>query len=357
MSPSPDLTLVAVRANLPNPTGEARVKREGDILNNRFELIRPVGLGGTSTVYKALDCHKLATGEQDPYVALKILHPSFQLRPDWPMALQEEANKCQRLAHPNIVKVYGVYCDGATVYLTMEYLYGEPLSVQIRSGNFKGMLPEPALRIINEMGKALAHAHSCGLVHCDVKPANVFLTNAGELKLIDFGIARAFQTMDVKATIRSVTKLRPFNALTPAYASPDILEGREADPRDDIYSLACTAYELLTGVHPFNYLPATEARNTGSTLAFREGLTQKQWGALQRALAFDRAKKNTHGRAVPGGVEPKDWPNGAATRNRCGHRRANRWSLERSPLFRQFVKVASPAYRSSGREWPLRGYS
>jgi hypothetical protein len=207
------------------------------------------------------------------------------------MALQEEAGKCQHLAHPNIVKVYGFYRDGATLYLTMEYLYGEPLSGLIRSGNFKGMPAEPALRIINEMGKALAFAHSCGIVHCDFKPANVFLTNAGELKLIDFGIARAFQPVDAKAAVCGGTRLRLFNALTPAYASPEILQGREADPRDDIYALACTAYELLTGVHPFNYLPATKARNTGSRLAFRKGLTQKQWKALQRALAFDRAKR------------------------------------------------------------------
>ncbi len=258
------------------------------LLNGRFQLIECVGAGGMSTVYKALDRHDAP----DRYIAVKVLNPRFQADPQRLAALQREVECCQQLVHPNIVRVYEFHREGSTAYLTMEHLRGEPLTARIRSESFTGMSAHEALPIINAMGQALAYAHSRGIVHCDFKPANVFLTEAGEIKLIDFGIARAFAQRE-EAAPEGDGKLRPPEAISPAYASPEMLKGQEPDPRDDVYSLACTAYELLTGVHPFAYQPALEAREAGLTLERCRGLSYRQWEALRGALAFDRSKRTS----------------------------------------------------------------
>jgi len=162
---------------------------------------------------------------------------------------------------------------------------GDPLTARIRSESFSGMSASEALPIIHSVGQALAYAHSRGIVHCDFKPANVFLIEAGEVKLIDFGLARPFAPHQEEKPAR-------VGAISPAYASPEVLEGQDPDPRADVYSLACTAYELLTSVHPFGYRSAIEAREAGLTVKRRRSLSHGQWKALCRALAFDRAQRS-----------------------------------------------------------------
>lgn len=253
----------------------------GVLLNGRFQLVECVGVGGMSTVYKALDRHDAP----DRDIAVKVLNPRFQADPERLAALQREVGSCQQLVHPNIVRVYEFHRDGSTAYTTMEYLHGEPLTARIRSENFTGMSAPEALPIINAVGQALAYAHSRGIVHCDFKPANVFLTEAGKIKLIDFGIARAFVLHEGEERPALV------EAISPAYASPQMLEGQEPDPRDDVYGLACTAYELLTGAHPFRYRSAIEARKAGLTVERYQELSYRQWQALCGALVFDRGER------------------------------------------------------------------
>ncbi|MDQ3563484.1 MAG: serine/threonine protein kinase [Pseudomonadota bacterium] len=259
---------------------------EGALLNGRFELIKCVGAGGMSTVYKALDRRKLVFDNREPYVAVKILNPRFAPDSERLGALQLEVERCQRLVHPNIVRVYEFHREGPIAYMSMECLYGEPLTQRIRHDDFKGLPPGEALRIVDAMGQALGFAHSQGIVHCDFKPGNVFLTEAGEVKLIDFGIARTFRDPE-EAASRECS----FEAVSPAYASPDILEGWEPDPRDDVYALACTAYELLSGAHPFAYKSAIEAREAGLTVEQCAELTRGQWKALRGGLSFERDKR------------------------------------------------------------------
>ncbi|HMC46553.1 MAG TPA: protein kinase, partial [Caballeronia sp.] len=134
---------------------------------------------------------------------------------------------------------------------------------------------------------ALAYAHERGFVHCDFKPANVFLTDTAEVKVIDFGIARVFQRPE-EETDATIFDPGSLGALTPAYASPEMLEHREPDPRDDIYALGCTTYELLTGRHPFDRVPATQARNSSLKPQRPDGLGTRQWRALRTSLAFER---------------------------------------------------------------------
>jgi hypothetical protein len=124
-------------------------------------------------------------------------------------------------------------------------------------------------------------------VHCDLKPGNVFITDKGEVKVIDFGISRVFKKPeeDAEATVFDPGSL---GGMTPAYASPEMLEHREPDPRDDIYALACITYELLTGRHPFDRMTAAQARSAAMKPLKPNHLGQKQWRALRNALAFER---------------------------------------------------------------------
>ena len=267
------------------------IKSTGDILNNRFDLQECVGSGGMSAVYKAVDRRKIEADDRHPYVAVKVLNLEFRAHPNSLMALQREAKKCQGLAHPNIVRVYDFDRDGATIYMTMEYLSGVSLGHKMRAPGFTGIPREEALRIINNAGEALRFAHDSGIVHADFKPANVLITDDGEIKVIDFGIARAFQhdeTVDME-----VTRFDPgtLQALTPTYASPEMLEQQMPHPRDDIYALACTAYEMLTGFHPFKRLPATTARDAGIKLQRHKALTYCQFIALKHALEFEPGKR------------------------------------------------------------------
>ena len=268
--------------------GEAeRMKGIGESLNGRFVLEECIGFGGMGTVYKALDLRKLEASDRNPYIAIKVLNVQFRGHPKSLIALQREAKKAQTLAHPNIVAVYDFDRDGSTVYLTMEYLDGKPLSHMLRNPEFTGMAFENAMRIVSGMGKALAYSHERGFVHCDFKPANVIVTEKGEIKVIDFGIARVFRTPMVETEV-TVFDPGSLGGLTPAYASTEMLEHRDPDPRDDIYALGCITYELLTGRHPFDRLTATQARNAGMKPQRPKNIGNAQWRALRNAMAFDR---------------------------------------------------------------------
>jgi serine/threonine protein kinase len=264
-----------------------RMKGVGETLNGRFVLEECLGFGGMGTVYKALDLRKLEASDRKPYIAIKVLNVQFRGHPKSLIALQREARKAQALAHPNIVSVYDFDRDGPMVYLTMEYLQGKPLSQLLRAPGFAGLPYAEVLPIVTGMANALAYAHGHGFVHCDFKPGNVILTDSGKVKVIDFGIARVFQKTeeDVDATVFDPGSL---GALTPAYASPEMLEQREPDPRDDIYALACITYELLTARHPFNRLSSTQARGAGMKPQRPANLGRAQWQALKGALALER---------------------------------------------------------------------
>ena len=264
-----------------------RMKGVGDTLNNRFVLEECIGFGGMGTVYKALDLRKLEASDRKPYIAIKVLNVQFRGHPKSLIALQREARKAQALAHPNIVSVYDFDRDGQMVYLTMEYLKGKPLSQVLRAPGFTGMPYQDVLRLVTGMSNALAYAHEHGFVHCDFKPGNVFVTDNGTVKVIDFGIARVFQKTeeDVDVTVFDPGSL---GALTPAYASPEMLEHLDPDPRDDIYALACIAYELLTGRHPFTGASALQARGAGMKPQRPAGLARGPWHALKCGLALER---------------------------------------------------------------------
>ena len=262
------------------------------VLKERFVLEKVLGAGGMGVVYKAKDLLKVEANDRDPYVAIKVLGDEFKAHPEAFIALQRESRKSQRIAHPNIVNVYDFDRDGDTVFMTMEYMEGKPLDKLIRQYKSTGLPSEDAMLILEGMCSALMHAHNEKIIHSDFKPGNVFVTDRGTAKVFDFGIARAVaqveQSEDAAKEDRTVFDAGNLGALTPAYASLEMLEGETPDIRDDIYALGCVAYEMFTGEHPFNKVPADEACKQKLKPKRISGISKNQWQAIEKALAFKR---------------------------------------------------------------------
>jgi formylglycine-generating enzyme required for sulfatase activity/predicted Ser/Thr protein kinase len=267
------------------------------ILLHRFKLVQLVGEGGMSDVYKAIDLRKVEAGARDPHLAVKVLTVRFDDYFSSLAVMHQEASKLQTLTHPNIVRVIDWDRDGQTVFMTMEYLDGAPLKLRMKRDAKAPTVPrEEAISLITQMVEALEFAHDKHIVHGDLKPGNVILTSAGVAKVIDFGIARFLRRPHEDDQNDPEDWRGSFSALTPHYASPEMHDGADPDPRDDVYALACIAHELLTGVHPFNRASSTKARETGMQLTPSKQLYAHEAKALQSALAFQREKRTPRAR-------------------------------------------------------------
>ena len=254
------------------PPGERLVI--GQVLSGRYRIERELGEGGMGVVYLARD--EQVAGET---FAVKVLKEP--LDPQALDLLREEVRKTRKLSHPYIVDVHSVNVDGTHLYVLMEYLEGKSLHTLLDEEFGRGMAFSHAWPIIEDVAGALGYAHDHNVIHSDLKPANIFVTTSGRAKLLDFGIARVSRgpLLDKRSGPR---------ALTPPYASCELLEGKEADRRDDIYSFACVIYEMLSGERPFGDLTALEARDVGTRVPPLQVLSHGQNAALSKALAFGR---------------------------------------------------------------------
>ena len=267
-----------------NSAGPAGI---GSIVRNRYHLEEQLGRGGMGTVYKARDQLLVETHDADPYVAIKILNEEFRQHPQSMIALQREAKKAQQLAHPNIVTVHNFDRDGTTVFMTMELLRGESLSEFIERFH-TGVSPDEARPIIMAMAEGLAYAHRRNIVHSDFKPGNVFVADDGRVKILDFGIARAAQQGNSPGQAVDSFDAGVLGALTPGYASLEMFQKAPPDPADDVYALAVTAYQLLTGRHPFGRRTAKQALEERVTPAPIRGLSRREWRTIADGLALKR---------------------------------------------------------------------
>ncbi len=235
------------------------VQREigvGSVIRERFILHEVLGRGGMGAVYRALDLIKEEAEDDNPYVAIKLLTGSFKDHPQAFVTLQREAKKTQELAHPNIVTVYDFDREDDVVYLTMEQLTGAPLIDVIRGKTDRVLDYKQKLDIIQQIAKGLAYAHTKGIVHSDLKPANLFFTDDDILKVLDFGIARAVNTELYQDSFDA----GELGAMTMTYASPEMIRFEPPHPSDDIYALGIIICELLMdGVHPFERKDAKTA--------------------------------------------------------------------------------------------------
>lgn len=270
---------------------EGATPTPGSVIKDRFVLEEELGRGGMGVVFKARDLRKEEAQDRNPYVAIKLLNDEFRRHPESLKALQRESRKAQHLAHANVVTVYDFDRDGANVFMVMELLEGQSLDRIIREHEETGLPIERALRLTRDLCRAMAYAHEQGVVHSDFKPANAFLTKAGVVKVFDFGIARAAKRSDDVSGSTTLFDPGTLGALTPTYASCEMIEGLEPDPRDDVYAIACVAYELVSGKHPFNRISAVQARDKQMIAKRPRGLKRHQWKALKRGLSFDREQR------------------------------------------------------------------
>jgi len=200
-------------------------------MTERFELLTQLGRGGMGTVWKARDAE---TGE---VVALKLLHSIYVDDPDYVARFELEVEVAQRIDSPHVVKVLGYGRREGVPYVAMEYVEGLSLRERLRDHGPVGW--DEAKRLAIQTAEALSAAHAAGVIHRDIKPSNVLLDADGNVKLADFGIARA---ADLTRMTGTVTILG-----TPAYMSPD----GDASEQADLYGLGCVLYELLVGSPPF----------------------------------------------------------------------------------------------------------
>lgn len=221
------------------------------------------------------------------YVAIKVLLPHLSRNRDFVRRFQHEATVAASLSHPSIVTIYDVGEQDGWVYIAMEYVDGRPLSSLIRR---EGPLPlDRAVRILGQVAGALDHAHRRHFVHRDIKPANILVTADDRVVLTDFGIAKALHGSGATAELTADGTILG----TPAYMSPEQIEGRTLDYRTDLYSLGIVAYEMLGGAPPFKglttasllyaqvYTPAPDIRQVNPVV------TAGAEAALARMLSKD----------------------------------------------------------------------
>ena len=209
----------------------------GTMLSGRYEVLKRVGSGGMADVYMAKD-HKLNRN-----VAVKVLKSEYVEDEKFLKKFETEAQAVARLSHPNIVNIYDVGMEDGINYIVMELAEGITLKEYIRK---KGYLsPKETVEISTQIASAISHAHKNHIIHRDIKPQNILVSDTGIIKVTDFGIAKATSSNTVTSTATAMGSVH--------YISPEQAKGRFCDEKRDIYSLGITMYEMVTGHVPFDH--------------------------------------------------------------------------------------------------------
>ncbi len=306
------------------------IRREfavGDVLRDRYRIKSVLDRGDTGCLFEAVDEYLLDLTGVEQRLAIKVPQGAAADRPELLNQLRREYQRMQTLSHPNILRVHEYDQDGGTAFFTMELLSGLSLN-RVLSARHQVALQRPhAVAIIRDAGAALAHAHAHGVVHGDLNPENIFITDAGEVRVMHFDAAHAPHRAP---PIRDGAAAEQKPGATLRYASCQQLEGEEAGTRDDLYAFACVVFLLLAGRHPFRDQTSLQARMLGMRPTRPPGLTGAQWRALRSGLEFDREHR-------PADVEkwliPFDGHGGA----------------ERLPALLELLRVSTPG---RGRLWP-----
>ena len=315
---------------------------EGRLLGNRYEIIEKIGNGGMATVYKA-KCHVL-----NRYVAVKILRDEFTTDEEFVKRFEVEAQSAASITHPNIVSVYDVGKEGNLYYIVMELIKGKTLKEIITQE--RGALPwKWSVNIAIQIASALEVAHKNNIIHRDIKPHNIIITEDGIAKVTDFGIAKAVSNSTITAFGTTIGSVH--------YFSPEHARGGYTDAKSDLYSLGVVMYEMLTGKVPFDAdtpvsialkhmqeepVPPIE-KNSSIPVAVNNIImkalqkdTQQRYGTATEMLAdLRRALKDPEGDFVNNSTY-EDLPTQRISV--VGEQTAKRGTTKKENKFKQFVK-------------------
>jgi serine/threonine-protein kinase len=247
--------------------------RVGTVLAGRYRLDARVDAGGMATVYRATDA---VLGRE---VAVKIMHPALAADPTFSERFRGEAQNAARLGHPNICAVYDYGEAGQDLFIVMELVDGTTLRSLL--DRFGRLDTNTARHVARGIASALDHAHAKGFIHRDVKPENVLLTPDGQVKVVDFGIAKALGPQAA-----NLTTDRPIG--TVAYVAPEQITSTNVDARADVYALGATTYEMITGRPPFTGdTPQAVAAARLRQAPLNPGVSHDVDAAVQKATAPD----------------------------------------------------------------------
>lgn len=293
--------------------GAPSVVRIGLVLNQRFVLKELIGEGGMGKVYKAIDLRREEVHDPNPYVAIKLLNENIRRIAGAMTALQREAVVAQALKHNGIASVYDYNRDELHAYIVMELIEGYTLD-QFIIANYPEGLPAPqSYKVINKLIQAVLFAHKNGVVHADIKPSNIKVLPNGDVKVMDFGLARVISLMSVKQKVREghvdSQWLSPSlsSAITPSYATLARIKGREPVKVDDVYALGCVIYLILTGRHPYKRLSPEKALKMEIKPDRPVSITKHQWRLLQQTLNPNIEKESTIMNVLSLSFSPKNY--------------------------------------------------
>jgi serine/threonine protein kinase/formylglycine-generating enzyme required for sulfatase activity len=223
-----------------------------------FRLTALLGEGGMAVVFRGEN-----TLDASITRAIKVVRPELSANPEFVRRFTEEARTLERLQHPNVVRFYGLRRERGLLVMELELLGGEPLVNRLRRAP-RGLPLEEAVRLLTEASDGVAAAHALGVVHRDLKPENLFVTSAGSLKVLDFGIARAIDEADRAGKLTQVG----MTLGTPAYMAPEVCNGATPSEGADVYALGLTLFEALSGSHPL--IPDSAARLSSAQVMFAQ---------------------------------------------------------------------------------------
>jgi|GEM_PF-983164 len=255
----------------------------GTVLLGRYLLMHLIAQGGTSYIYRARDMVAvMGRDNEQSHIAIKIVNPDASEDVSESHMLLHEALTTRHLAHPNIIKVFDYHRDGAVNFVTMELIQGESLAEYLLRTPKQRLPYAQAIAVLQPVAMALQAAHEQGVIHSDMKPSNILLTEAGDVKVIDFATARANIDKNGDLTLTHDAK---FYGYTLAYASPDTIADRPASSSDDVFSLACVVYEVLSGKHPYERNPSNKIKSSFRLQKPKE-VGFWQWLVLKKALSL-----------------------------------------------------------------------
>lgn len=265
-----------------------RTASVGSIVNNRYLLDSKLGNGCMGQVFIATDLAAETTGVKDSKIILEVVAVDLQQQTEALLALRDAVARTKRLAHPNIVKVFGVEQADGQVSVAMEYMSGRWLGDIIKQARNTPLPQATAWALIEGISNGLAYAHTHGVVHSNLNPCSIFVTDAGTPKIMGFELIEALPTGADAIELLDTMTLRAYSE---AYTTDLAVVRSNARPADDLYPLGVIAYELLTGKHPFQRCSLETARQKGLCYEPIADLPPRAAKLIDDCLSFERAAR------------------------------------------------------------------